>query len=123
MSPDDQRRAALIRAQEVRSARAAFKRRMKDAGMVDGPLIAADLLIAPPSWADTWGIEEFLLSVPGVGRSRGKTILVRSYVSAGQTVGALPGSKRAALVKKLQARSAIAEWNQARTETRGQEVS
>jgi hypothetical protein len=58
-----QHMAALDRANEIRLARADAKRQLKR-----GELLADDLLVDMPYWAEGWKIGQFLAHVPHRGR-------------------------------------------------------
>lgn len=91
-----QRMIALQRANEVRTRKAADKKRIK-AGEVN----AWVRLIDPPDYWRTAKVFELLVSVPKIGRGKADKILRRERVSPSKTIGGLSERQRQALVVAL----------------------
>jgi NMD protein affecting ribosome stability and mRNA decay len=86
----EQRRLALIKANEIRHERAVLKRDIRA-----GRQKLAPLLLNPPSYLETAKIIEFVLAVPRIGPLKANRILSRSRVSPGRTFrGASPHQRR-----------------------------
>lgn len=102
-----QRREALERANEVRSARARLKRDIA-AGRADVAAVA-DVLRNPPEWLLSGKVYDLLLAMPRVGRVRTVKLLERARVSPVKTVGGLTPRQREELAKGV-ARLEIGAW-------------
>lgn len=92
----EQRRAALKWANEIRSARAAWKKDVK-AGRRD-PM---PFLIEPPSEFETMKIYAALLAMPKIGRTKAQTILRITRVSPAKTLGGMTARQRAEVVSMV----------------------
>lgn len=93
-----QRSDALVRANEVRFARARFKRDVK-AGResVVGLLLAEEC----PDLFATMKVAELVLSLPKVGRVKTNRIIVQHSISPSRTVGGMTVRQRTALAATL----------------------
>lgn len=95
-----QRYAALDRANDVRSRRAAWKRDVKA-----GRRLALDVLLSPPWWAESMKVVDVLLAVPKVGRVKASKTLRRGPdglpIPPGKALGALSDRQRQALAEAL----------------------
>jgi len=92
----EQRRAALIRANEIRTRRAQLKIDVK-ARRADAALV----LLEPEDWVETMKVWDLLLAVPKIGRVKTNTILVRQRISPSKTIGGLSQRQRNELVVAL----------------------
>jgi hypothetical protein len=90
----EQRRDALVRANEARSARARLKVDVK-ARRVS----AADVIADPPELIEGMKVVELLLAVPKVGRVRVDKRLRVAGISPSKTVGGLTGRQRLELTR------------------------
>jgi len=96
----EQRLAALDQANQVRMARAAFKRDMRTrrATVLDA------LADPPPEWARGMTVLDLLLAIPTIGRTRAAGILRTLDMSQFKTVGKLTARQRCELLRILEAR-------------------
>jgi hypothetical protein len=92
----EQRMAALKRANEIRTQRAALKRNLKD-----GRANAQALLLSPPEYLLTAKVSELLLAVPKYGHVKVNKILAQCRISPSKTIGGLSSRQRAELVSYL----------------------
>ena len=95
----DQRRAALQRANDIRSRRAKLKRDLK-AGRVK----IHDLLLNPPKYLLTAKVFDMLMAVPKYGRVKVQRALNSCRISPSKTFGGLSERQRNELVAFLQNR-------------------
>jgi hypothetical protein len=93
---NEQRRAALRRANEVRLARAAVKRRLQS-----GELALDDVLTNPGWMVETATVAEMLEATRWVGKRRTWQALRMCQVSGSRAVGELTPRQRAELVEWL----------------------
>ena len=93
---DEQRRKALVRANEVRSARSQLKEQLKQ-GEVDLAPLIADC----PSFLATARISEILQALPGYGPVKVGQLLSACRVSPTKTVAGLTPRQRRELVEAL----------------------
>lgn len=91
-----QRLQALERANEIRLARAELKRQI-----ACGHVSAGDVILEPPSEAQSWAIGELLLSQRRWGSTRCRKFLVRNQISETKPVGALTVRQRRLLALQL----------------------
>lgn len=91
-----QRRAALLRANEIRTVRADMKRDLK-AGRVS----IHDLLLDPPEWLETMKVFDLMLSIPKYGRVKVNKILSTCRMSPSKTIGGMSPRQRTELVSML----------------------
>jgi hypothetical protein len=91
-----QRLQALERANEIRLARAELKRRI-----AYGTVSVAEVILEPPSEANSWAIGELLLSQRRWGNTRCRKFLMRNQISETKQVGALTDRQRRVLADQL----------------------
>lgn len=91
-----QRLRALERANEIRLARAELKRQI-----AYGQISAAELILDPPTEADSWAIAELLLSQRRWGDTRCRKFLLRNQISETKPLGALTDRQRRLLAQQL----------------------
>lgn len=95
----EQRRTALLKANEVRFARAKLKRELKERRR--NPL---RVLQDPPDYAMNMKVEHFLMAVPRLGRSKVVVLLQRCQVSPTKTLGGLSDRQRCVLARGIKER-------------------
>lgn len=95
----DQRRVALDRANEIRNARARFKRQMHDTVPISAIARAAEEITHPEAPLLTMRLEPFLSAIPRVGKVTTRKLLDESQAKG--TLGRLTERQRAALVQAL----------------------
>jgi hypothetical protein len=98
MTREPQRLRALERANEIRLARAALKRRI-----ASGQVCVAEVILTPPCEAASWAIGELLMSQRRWGTTRCRKFLVRNQINETKTVGALTERQRRLLAAQLHA--------------------
>jgi hypothetical protein len=103
VTPEAHRLRALARANEIRIARAELKRRI-----ADGVLAAPELILDPPSAAESWSVGELLMSQRGWGAARCRRFLARSQINERKPVGELTQRQRLVLAAELRAFVALA---------------
>jgi hypothetical protein len=91
-----QRRRALRRANEIRSARAKLKRDLKA-----GKVKVESLLLDPPDYVLSAKAFDMILAVPKYGRVKANKILTQCRISPSKTIGGLSERQRAELVHML----------------------
>ena len=91
-----QRREALQRANQIRTARAALKRDLKA-----GRISIHALLLDPPEYLETAKVSELLLAVPKYGRVKVNKVLQQCRISPSKTIGGLSERQRTELVSLL----------------------
>lgn len=96
-----QRMDALGQANRIRTARAQMKRDVR-AGRLD----PCDVLLSVPWHSETLKLDQLLLCVPKIGRTKARKILRRHDVSPSKTLLGLSMRQRTALVGDLAAREA-----------------
>jgi hypothetical protein len=89
-----QRRDALARANEIRTARKELKRALKA-----GRIGLADVLERDD--CATWKISKALLALPTVGRVKANRALTRAKISPSKTLGGLTPRQKAELLELL----------------------
>lgn len=94
----DQRMAALLRANDIRVRRAAVKRSIRQ-----GDVSIVDVIAAPSDCVYTAKVMEMLLAVPRMGSVRAVRFMNSHRVSQSKTVGGLSDRQRGELVKALAA--------------------
>jgi hypothetical protein len=90
---------ALERANRVRLARAALKRRV-----AAGELSAAEVIVACPWEADSMSVSELLMSQRRWGRTRCRRILLSLGLPENKQIGTMTERQRAALAAMLSAK-------------------
>lgn len=95
-----QRRAALARANEIRTLRAELKRDLKA-----GRRSIHALLLDPPDYTETAKVCDMLMAVPKYGRVKVNKILVHCRISPSKTLGGLSERQRHELVSLLGGRA------------------
>jgi hypothetical protein len=93
-----ERMRALVRANEVRHARAELKRRVGD-----GELSAAQIILAPPPDASSWPLVELLRSQHGWGEAKCRGFLANNQIHERKPIGTLTGRQRRLLAAQLTA--------------------
>lgn len=95
---DEQRFAALARADNVRVARARLKRELRA-----GSIRPSEVLEDAPDYTNTMLVSTLLMQPRGQGRTRAIRHLVACQIGEGRTVGQLSERQRAALLGRLEA--------------------
>ncbi len=95
--PEPQRMAALERANEIRLARAAIKRRI-----AVGEVSAAAVILDCPAAAHTWPVGELLMSQRRWGTMRCRRFLSRNQIVETKPIGSLTVRQRRLLASSLQ---------------------
>lgn len=93
---DEQRREALALANQIRSARAEFKRDLRH----DRELIL-EAIESPPEWLLTAKVTDLLLAMPKFGPVKVQKVLKGLDISPSKTVGGLSDRQRGMLVFRL----------------------
>src|SRR5579862_8457375 len=99
---EPQRLRALVRANEVRLARASLKRRI-----ALGEVSAAEVLLDCPDEASSWEIGELLTSQRRWGTTRCRKFLARNQIVETKPIGTLTDRQRRILAASLQAPAAV----------------
>jgi hypothetical protein len=99
---------ALARANEVRRARAALKRRL-----AAGELSAAEVILTPPLEATSWPLGELLVSQRAWGRARSAKFLRANRISERKPLGELTERQRRLLAPQLGARPRALDLDEA----------
>lgn len=97
MTPEPQRLAALERANEIRLARAALKRRI-----ALGEVSAAEVIRSCPDAAHRWPIGELLMSQRRWGSTRCRKFLSTNQIGETKPIGQLTARQRQLLVGSLE---------------------
>lgn len=92
---DDERRAALRKAADVRRYRAGIKKSLKDGGMSLADALADE-------GCERMRVSELLRSLPGVGQSRAEAIMVDLRISEGRRIKGLGSRQREELLGRFQ---------------------
>jgi hypothetical protein len=95
-TPEPQRMRALGRANEIRLARAAIKRRI-----ALGEVSAAEVILECPAAADSWPVGELLMSQRRWGSTRCRKFLSRNSIIETKPVGKLTERQRLLLARSL----------------------
>jgi hypothetical protein len=93
---EPQRLRALERANEIRLARAAIKRRI-----ALGEVSAAEVILACPQAADTWPVGELLMSQRRWGAMRCRKFLAHNQITETKQIGSLTERQRRMLARSL----------------------
>ncbi len=93
---EEQRLAALARANAMRHARAELKRQI-----ADGTVFLAELLLAPPDPALGCSLGVLVRSQRGWGRQKTAALLRRIDIADGKTIGDLTPRQRAVAADQL----------------------
>ena len=108
----EQRASALVTANDVRTARAGWKRETRQLPEVNALAGAVGMVLDPPEWAATWRVAEMLDVVPRIGPHQVKRAHRACGVSEGWRLGQLTSRQREALYHwlsdRLQIRSVAA---------------
>lgn len=99
-----QRMAALTHANEVRSARARVKRRIKAAEPAQAIATVIDLAATPPPFMESMKIGDLLIVTPTIGRVKRDRLLHHARVSPSKTIGGLSSRQRAEIIAGLNRR-------------------
>ena len=118
MTPDPQRLRALGRANEIRLARAALKRRIADGGVS-----AAQVILDCPSEASSWSVGDLLMSQRRWGRTRCRKFLVQNEISEVKPIGALTERQRNMLAGQLAGCASVGAPDGVRLQSPGLEES
>lgn len=94
-----QRTAALARANEVKAYRSALRRRLEDPDT--GRLEAAATILNPPPKARAISMFGLLVQVHKIGSSRALSLLREAHVPPGRALGEAGTRERAAVVAAL----------------------
>lgn len=105
----EQRRAALERANAVRTARKALKRELKARGLtalldlLRNPAATAGRLVpnAPAGYVDTMKVADAMIATRGIGTVKASTTLRRAKVSPSKTLEGLTRRQRGELLELL----------------------
>ncbi len=95
-APEPQRLRALERANAIRLARAALKRRL-----AIGEISAAEVILGCPPEASSWPVGELLMSQRRWGSTRCRKFLARSQIVETKPIGALTERQRRLLASAL----------------------
>jgi len=90
------RMRALARANEVRVARARLKRRV-----AAGDPSAAEVILAPPRFAEGWPLMQLLMSQRQWGRARARRFLANTGIDERKPLGSLTDRQRRQLAARL----------------------
>lgn len=93
---DPQHLKALQRANEVRLARAALKRRI-----ASGDVTAADVILACPAEVEGMAVSDLLMSQRRWGRTRCRKFLATIPISENKPIGTLTDRQRRAVASEL----------------------
>jgi hypothetical protein len=96
MTPEPQRLRALDRANKIRLARAALKRRV-----ALGEVSAAEIILSCPEAAVSWPIGDLLMSQRRWGTTRCRKFLARNHLVETKPVGTLTERQRRVLADSL----------------------
>jgi hypothetical protein len=96
---DAQRRAALARANDVRTRRSRFKAQLRA-----GDATVSSVLEDPPGWLGTAKVDDLLLAVPKLGRVKSQRLLAQARISPVKTLVGLTERQRAELLALLDGR-------------------
>jgi hypothetical protein len=96
MTQEPQRLRALVRANEIRLARAELKRRI-----AIGETSAAEVILSSPVEAESWPMSELLMSQRRWGSERCRKFLKRNDIYELKPVGTLTDRQRALLAGQL----------------------
>lgn len=99
----EQRRAALDRANEVRTARKEIKKQL-----ARGELELAELIQDPPAEVETAELADVLLWMPGIGRTRVRKILADAGASRNVLMGHLSFATRRRIGASLEDHAPVA---------------
>ena len=103
-TPEPQRLRALERANEIRLARAALKRRI-----ALGEVSAAEVILQCPDAASSWPIGDLLMSQRRWGSTRCRKFLLRNQINETKAIGALTERQRRVLADQLPSSRAARE--------------
>lgn len=97
-TPEPQRLRALERANQIRLARAALKRRI-----ALGEISAAEVILSCPDAAHSWPIGDLLMSQRRWGTTRCRKFLSRNHIVETKPIGKLTDRQRRILAQSLEA--------------------
>lgn len=103
----EQRAQALVAANDVRAARAVWKREVRQMPEIGALAGAVGMVIDPPRWAESWRVAEMLDVVPRIGPFQVRRALVACGVTEGRRLGQLTARQREALYHWLHGRIEI----------------
>ena len=96
MTPEPQRLRALDRANKIRLARAALKRRI-----ALGEVSAAEVILTCPEAAASWPVGDLLMSQRRWGSTRCRKFLARNHLVETKPIGTLTERQRRVLAEAL----------------------
>jgi hypothetical protein len=102
----EQRRSALIKANEIRALRSAQKKawkKMRD--RAESSASFAAMVMEPPEWAQTWKVIDALCSLRTMGIVAATTLLRQTRASDAKTLGGLSDRQRREIADALE------EWS------------
>ena len=91
---DDQRREALKKAVESRTAQARVKKQLKD-----GTLKVSDVLAMEDEHIKRLKVSSLLKAIPGVGEARAEAFMAKHHISKSRRIAGLGKHQKAALVE------------------------
>lgn len=97
----DEAMRRLATANQLRSTRAALKRRWAEGARTAALAEIAEIVASRPPWARSWRIGDALRAVPHVGRTRIADFCLRVGVDEADRIGEFPPAKRQAAVAAL----------------------
>jgi hypothetical protein len=89
-----QRRAALRKANDIRVARAALKRKLNHTRRPDALREVAAHILQPDDTLLTMKVADLLMACPSVGAYRVHQVLTRGRISPNKTIGGLADAQR-----------------------------
>jgi hypothetical protein len=96
----------LARANEIRTQRAGWRRRLQERPKHDALALAAHLIVGPlPAWAQNWRVRLFLRSLPVIGERKSRMAMLVCRIAEGDTLGSLNEAQRQALAGWLEERA------------------
>jgi hypothetical protein len=96
---EEQRKAALERAQDVRRLRSRLKAALKN-----GEILAVPVLREPPAYAKKMRAYEFVRSIRGLGNVKAGKMLRHCIIAPSKTLEGLSDRQRDALLEALEGR-------------------
>lgn len=100
----EQRRAALRKANRIRSLRAELKRSLRTQPSWAATRKARSLILDPPAYVQTMQLWDLLLALPKYGRVKVNRMLVAHRVSPSKTIGGLSDRQRHEIASVITAR-------------------
>lgn len=99
MNPREQALDALARANQVRAARAAWKRRIRELARPEAMRAAVAIVTDPPEWALTWQVAEVLRTLPRIGATKVRQQMNRWGMRETICLGSLTDRQRRLVIK------------------------